>query len=167
METEKMNTKLVQELNGVKDWMKFLDKKSNYNKSFHKSTTTGNPKLMKETIGDQDSSPDVPSDDLILGSNDENQDTVSDGSFLVISVDINGGIHVDMVAAEDENEALDQAQNEMLTQTMVIAEDSLMELISKLSQYVPEEINAENEPTKPPFIDQPDQTPIDEDEIEN
>ncbi len=164
-----MNTKLVQELKGVKDWMKFLDNKSNYNKSFHKSTTTGNPKLIKEISGDnpddQYGSPDTTSDDLILGNDEQAQDTVSDGAFLVISVDINGGIHVNMVEAEDENEALEGAQNEMLTQTMVIAEDSLMELIAKLSQYVPEEINAENEPTKPPFIDQPDETPIDEDQI--
>jgi hypothetical protein len=70
-----------------------------------------------------------------------------------------------MVEAEDENEALAQNENEMISQTMVIAEDSLMELISKLSQYLPEEITAQNEPEKPPFIDTPDEDVIDEFEL--
>lgn len=166
MEKDKMNKKLITELEQMKSWMKFLDNKSNYNKSFHKPTAK-NPKLIREAIednpNDQFGTPEQPSDDLILGNDEQNQDMVNDGNFIVISIDINGGIHATMVEAEDENGALEQTENEMIIQSMVIAEDSLMELISKLSQYLPEDITAGEEPDKPPFIDEPAEKVIDED----
>ena len=166
MET-KLNKKLTEELSQVKNWMKFLDNKGNYNKSFHKATSN-NPKLMREfqdDNNDQYGSPDEQSDELILGNNNEPETAVSDGNFITIAVDINGGIHVNLVEAEDENGALEQTENEMLIQTMVIAESSLMTLIAKLSQYLPEDINAGEETEKPPFIDSPEQDVIDEDYV--
>ena len=166
MKKDKMNKKLITELNQIKSWMKFLDNISNYNKSFHKPTAQ-NPKLIRETIednsNDQFGTPERSSDNLILGNDEQNNDMVNNGNFIVISIDINGGIHVTMVEGEDENDALEQTENEMIIQSMVIAEDSLMELISKLSQYLPEDIISGEEPDKPPFIDEPDEKVIDED----
>jgi len=165
MEKDKMNKKLITELDHMKSWMKFLDNKSNFNKSFHKPSST-NPKLREsfreDDPNDQFGSPDQSSDELILGNDEQKQDVVSDGNFLVISIDINGEIYVKLTEAENENEALAQNENEMIIQNMVIAEDSLMELISKLSQYLPEEITAEDKPDKPPFIDEPEEDVIDE-----
>ena len=162
-----MNKKLVTEIEQMKQWMRFLDNKTNYNKSFHKPTAN-NPKLIREAINDnpndQFGTPKQSSDDLILGSENNGEDIINDGSFIVISSDINGGLHVTMVAAEDENDAIAQTENEMIIQTMVIAEDSLMELISKLSQYLPEDLTSEEEPNKPPFIDEPAEKVIDEDQ---
>ena len=162
MENEKMNKRLVEELNGVKSWMKFLDNKGNFNKSFHKPTAK-NPKLLREFGNVPDGSPEQTSDDLILGA--DQKESMNNGSFIVISIDINGGIHVAMVEGEDENDVLQQTENEIIIQNMVIAEDSLTDLIAKLSQYLPEEVNAEVTPEKPPFIDQPDDEVIDEDYI--
>ena len=164
---EKMNKKLVTEIAQMKSWMKFLDNKSNHNTSFHKPTSQ-NPKLMRESMfddnNDQYGSPEENSDNLILGGNEEGQDIVNDGNFIVISIDINGGIHATMVEAEDENAALEQTENEMIIQSMVISEDSLMEMISKLSQFLPEDITSGEEFDKPPFIDEPTDKVIDEDE---
>ena len=168
---EKMNQKLVTELNRAKSWIKFLDNNSNFNKSFQK----GEPNILREGMFDEtgsgdeanDGSPEQSSDKLILGDDEGRKEAVNDGNFIVISTDINGGIHIDLVEGEDENDALEQTENEMLTQTMVIAEESLMELISKLSQYLPEEINTEDVPDKPPFIDEPEEKVIDEDNVNN
>jgi predicted ATP-grasp superfamily ATP-dependent carboligase len=157
MSKDKMNRLLVEELQSMKSWMKFLDNKSNQNKSFHKPTAN-NANLMRESQfdnrNDQYGSPDQTSDELILGSNEEATDIVDNGNFIVISSDINGGLYVKLVEAEDEDDALQQTENEMIIQNFVIGEDSLMALISKLSQYLPEEINAEIENEKPPFIDE-------------
>ena len=47
MENDKISKKLLEELNNMKSWMNFLDNKSNYNKSFRKSTSN-NPKLINK-----------------------------------------------------------------------------------------------------------------------
>lgn len=159
MMNDKTNKKLLQEIDVMKSWMKFLDNTNNYNKSFHKPTAN-NPKLMNEGMFDNDNdqhgSPEETSSKLILGNDETVDNVVNDGSFIVISTDINGGIHVSITQAEDENQALEQNDNEMITQTMVIPEDSLMVLISKLTQYIPEELNTGEEYDKPPFIDESD-----------
>ena len=166
METNKMNKKLVTEIEQMKLWMKFLGNQTNYNKSFYKPTAN-NPKLITETFQDNPNdrfgTPEKSSDELILGNTTNTEDMVHDGSFIVISTDINGGIHVTMVEAEDENAAIDQTENEMIIQSMVITEDALMELISKLSQYLPEDLTTGEESDKPPFIDEPAEDIIDED----
>lgn len=163
---EKMNKKLIEEMNTMKKWMNFLNDSSNYNKSFHKS---GNSRLIRETNYDDPNdtfgSPEEESDKLILGNDEQNENTINDENFIVISTDINGGIYVKLVEAEDENSALEQTENEMIIQNMVISEDSLMELITKLTQYLPEELTSVDEPDKPPFIDEPDEEVIDEDMI--
>ena len=120
--------------------------------------------MYRET-NDQFGTPEKPSDDLILGANEQNEDVINDGNFIVISTDINGGIHVTIVEAENENSAIEQTDNEMIIQSMVIPEDSLMELISKLSQYLPEDIVSGEEIDKPPFINEPDEKVIDEDKL--
>jgi len=164
MENEKINKGLLKEIAQSQKWMEFLNDNKNFNKSFRLDENNNNPRLNEGMFNDDevDGSPDIKSDDLLLGSNETEMDVVEDGAFIVISTDIENGIHVSMVEAETENEALQQSENEMLTQMFVIKEDMLMPLITKLTQYLPEEVNAEVEPDKPPFIDEADGFNVDE-----
>lgn len=150
------NKNLLNEINNIKGWMNYLNGAPGAKRL----------KLIKESeyddTNDQFGTPETSSEDLILGSQTNSDDMINDGSFIVISIDINGGIHVTMVSAEDENSAIEQTENEMIIQNMVISEDALMELISKLSQYLPEDLVSGEESDKPPFIDEPDEEIIDE-----
>jgi hypothetical protein len=161
------NKKLLEEISGVKKWMQFLDNKKNYNRSFRKEDSS----LIKEDFryeedpNDQYGSPEEKSDELLLGDNEQTVNAVEGGSYLVLSTDINGKLYVNLVEGDSEEEVIQKSENEMLTQMMVVPESDLVDLITKLTQYLPEEITSEDEPTKPPFIDEPDTDVIDEDLI--
>lgn len=161
------NKKLLEEIGGVKKWMNFLDNKSNYNRSFRKEEATG---LIKEDFNYEDpndtyGSPETESDALLLGNEDQETQLSEGGSYIVISTDINGDIYVKLIEADSEEAAVNQSENEMLTQILAISETKLMDVISQLTQYLPEDITAETEPDKPPFIDEPKDDIIDEDYV--
>jgi hypothetical protein len=172
---EKNDKKLIEEIENSKKWMKFLGNKNNYNRSFHQTESSENPKPLNEAkiredigdnINDTHGSPEVDSDALLLGGSDEEMIT-DDGAgvYIIISTDINGTIHTNMIESESEEDAVQQSDNEMLTQIFAIEESQMVLLITKLTQYLPEEIKAQNEPTKPPFIDEPNEDVIDEEGI--
>lgn len=176
---ENKDQKLLEEIEKSKNWMKFLDNKKNYNRSFHQTESSSNPKPLHEAkiresmFEDKDESgvvgsPEQPSDDLLLGG-PAGEDMVKSenggGVFIIVSTDVNGTIHTNMIESDSEQDAVQQSDNEMLTQIFAVAEEQLLSLISKLTQYLPEDIESENVPDKPPFIDEPKQDVIDEDGI--
>jgi hypothetical protein len=148
---DKTNAKLLKEVENAKKMMNFLDNNKNYNRSFF------NCDIIKEDVentNDQYGSPENKSDKLILGADETSTESLQGTSFIVISTDVNGELYVNLVEAEDEQSAMQKSENELLTQMLVLNEGQLISLVTKLTKYLPEEINAQTEPVKPPFIDE-------------
>jgi len=168
MENKKKDKRLINEIEKAKNWMKFLDDKNNYNKSFHTGEEHNNLKSIREyEETEYDDSPDKPTDDLLLGSKDEPQTTEDDlisNEFFLIAMNTNGDIHIDSTdEAENKDEAMDILDDNMYTDIIILDGVEIDELMDKLYELRGVAFENENENDKPPFINTSDEDIIDED----